>query len=153
MTLLPRHEGVRGKLTGLVVLAGGGGGREVLEWPYTAGGEGVAPPGPPPPPETNNRPIVGQNEVYRWGNLVGPYLAPTLLGPRPPFPLLIPPAGGGGGGGGGGLETRGVEVALGVVGGALITSLHTAPPPPAGQHAGGHAGGRRPPSVRLPPRR
>ena len=24
-------------------------GREVLEWPYTVGGEGVPPPGPPPP--------------------------------------------------------------------------------------------------------
>ena len=31
--------------------------------------------------------IVGKNEVYRWENLIGPFLGRTLLGPRPP-PLL-----------------------------------------------------------------
>ena len=30
--------------------------------------------------------IVGNNKSYRWEHLIGPFLMPTLLGPRPPFP-------------------------------------------------------------------
>ena len=40
-----------------------GEGRHVLELPYTIGGGGVPPP-----------PIVGKNEFYKRGNLVGPFL-------------------------------------------------------------------------------
>ena len=29
---------------------------------------------------------VGKTEIYRWENLVGPFLVYTLLGPRPPAP-------------------------------------------------------------------
>ena len=38
----------------------------------------------PPPP----RPKGPSWEMYRWENLIGPYLVHTLLGPRPPSPLL-----------------------------------------------------------------
>ena len=51
----------------------------------------------PPPPQTKVT-IVGQNEIYRWENLVGPFLVHKLLGPRPPPPTNTPlkhsPAGG-----------------------------------------------------------
>ena len=42
---------------------------------------------PLPPPQTEGT-IVGKNEIYRWKNLVGPFLVHALLGPRtsrPPF--------------------------------------------------------------------
>ena len=42
--------------------------RGVLEWPCTAGGGGAT---PPPTPQTKGT-IVGDNEIYRWGNLIGP---------------------------------------------------------------------------------
>ena len=48
----------------------------------------------PPPPKTKGA-IVGRNEIYRWENLVGPFLVHKLLGPRPPppsSPILILPS-------------------------------------------------------------
>ena len=48
------------------------------QWLYTIGG-GV-------PPLQTEVTIVGNNEIYRWENLVGPFLVHKLLGPRPPPP-------------------------------------------------------------------
>ena len=53
-----------------------------IEFTYT----GIA--GPPPPPETKVT-IVGNNEIYKRENLVGPFLVHKLLGPRPPTPPLF----------------------------------------------------------------
>ena len=63
--------------------------REVLEWPYTAGGGGV-PWTPLPPPDQSDH--SGKNETYHQENLVGPFLIHNLLGPRPPLPPCQPPA-------------------------------------------------------------
>ena len=63
---------------------------------------------PPPPTHTwtpalqTKVTIVGKNEIYRWENLIGPFLVPELLGRRPAAPphsslLLLAWAGGGGG--------------------------------------------------------
>ena len=46
-------------------------------------GGGVPPPPDPPPPQTKGT-IVGNNEIYKRGSLVGPFWVRTLLGPRPP---------------------------------------------------------------------
>ena len=46
------------------------------------------PPLEPPPPPTKVT-IVGKNEIYRWGNLVGPFFFGTqTVAPPPP---LCPP--------------------------------------------------------------
>ena len=74
---------------------GGGGGciREVLEWPYTAGGRGL-PTHPPQsdtealcqtPPPLQTKVTVGKNEILQWEG-VGPFLVHKILGPRPPLP-------------------------------------------------------------------
>ena len=63
--------------------------REVLEWPYTAGGGGVPPRDPPLQTKVT---IMGKNEIYHWESLVWPFLVHNLLGPRPPPPLLPPPS-------------------------------------------------------------
>ena len=59
----------------------------------------MTPNGPPPPPQTKVT-IVGKSEIYRWENLVGPFLVHKLLGPRPPpsspLPYTSLPLGGGG---------------------------------------------------------
>ena len=39
----------------------------------------------PPPPQTKVA-IAGKTEIYRWKNLVGPFLVHKLSGPRPPHP-------------------------------------------------------------------
>ena len=39
--------------------------------------------GYPPPTKVT---IVGQNDIYKRENLVGPFLGHKLLGPRPPLP-------------------------------------------------------------------
>ena len=44
--------------------------------------------GPPP----NKVTIVGKNEMYRWENLVGPFLVHKLLIPRLPLPFYYSPA-------------------------------------------------------------
>ena len=45
--------------------------------------------GCPPPPPTKGA-IMGKNEIYRWENLVGPFLVHKLSGPKPPPPLPSP---------------------------------------------------------------
>ena len=64
-------------------------------WPgRTPQEEGGAPPPPwasPPPPKTKGT-IVGENEIHRWENLVGPFSVHKVLGPRtPPPPSPLPP--------------------------------------------------------------
>ena len=63
--------------------------REVLAWPYATvhRRRGDLPRPPPPPPQTKAT-ILGQNEIYNWENLAGPFLVHKLLGPspRPPPP-------------------------------------------------------------------
>ena len=56
-----------------------------MERPHTAPGGPPPPLDNPPPPQTKVT-IAGRTEVYRWENLVGPFLVHKLLGPRPlPF--------------------------------------------------------------------
>ena len=73
--------------------SGGGWGREVLEWPHTAGGGGY----PPDPPSPDQVTIVGKSGLYHWENLVGPLLVHNSLGPRPPPPSPSNISGGVGG--------------------------------------------------------
>ena len=52
--------------------------------------------GPPPqspssPPLQTKVTIVGKHEIYKRGNLIGPFLVHTLLGPRTPPPPDPPP--------------------------------------------------------------
>ena len=72
-------------------------GRDVLEWPHTAG---LPPPpsGPPPPPRPYAKPpplqtkvtVVGENEIDNGENLVGPFLVHTIFWvPDPPSPRLL----------------------------------------------------------------
>ena len=44
-------------------------------------------PPPPSPPQTKVA-IAGNNKIYHWENLIGPFAVHTLLGPRPPPPLF-----------------------------------------------------------------
>ena len=43
-----------------------------------------------PPPPTTKTFAVGNNEIYNWENLIGPFLVHTILGPRPPPPPNAP---------------------------------------------------------------
>ena len=43
------------------------------------------------PPRKTKGTIVGNNEICRWENLVGPFLVHNILGPRPPPPPSPPP--------------------------------------------------------------
>ena len=51
--------------------------REVSEWPYPLG---------PAPRLQTKMTIVGNNEIYNWENLSGPFMVYKLLGPGPPLP-------------------------------------------------------------------
>ena len=57
---------------------GGGGGREVLEWPYTVGGGGVAPPPPGPPPSLQTKVTVVAKHF--WSHPPPPPPSNTSLG-------------------------------------------------------------------------
>ena len=58
-------------------------------------------PCPPAPPQTKltivektkspRREVIRSSAVYRWKNLVGPFLVHKIFGPRPPRPLLKAP--------------------------------------------------------------
>ena len=64
--------------------------REVLEWPYTVGG-GWGTPHWTPPPQTKVT-KGGWGEIYRWENLVEPFLVPKVWVPDPPPPPQYFPA-------------------------------------------------------------
>ena len=49
------------------------------------------PPPPRPRPPQTKVTIAGTNEIYRWEDLVGPFLVHKLLGPKPPAPPPPPP--------------------------------------------------------------
>ena len=61
---------------------GGGRGREVLEWPYGVGGGGVTP--LDTHPLHTKVTIVGKKEIYRWENVVGPFLVHKNFGSQTP---------------------------------------------------------------------
>ena len=86
--------------------------------------------------------VVGKNEIYHWGNLVGPFLVHKLLGPRPPpspSSLLIATGG----------QPQWLwphvswgAVAAGTPAGCAVGHDITAPPPPPPPMGTSRGGGR-----------
>ena len=64
----------------------GPGDREVLEWPYTAGGGGV-PPWTPPPPQSDHS---GNKRNLQEGKSCRAICGTQTFGSHPPFPLPLP---------------------------------------------------------------
>ena len=86
----------------------------MVQWPYTIGiGRGGG---------QTEATVVGQNEMYRRENLIGPFLVHKLLGPRPPLPPL-PPFSRFPGGGGGGSEAGGRWRAAGEAGAVAVLAV------------------------------
>ena len=61
----------------------GGRYRELLEWTYTGRGGEVSPPAPPPPSPVQSD-HSGNNEMYHWENLAGPFFSTKFWIPYPP---------------------------------------------------------------------